>query len=684
MSYRLGVDVGGTFTDLVLYNTETNQLEFAKTPSTPDDLTMGIKKGVQELIERLKLHPREVSFFAHGTTVATNTLLERKGARMALVTTEGFRDVLEVGRQDRPHLYDWRKRRSEPLVPRHLRFEVRERVLYTGEILVPLTEEEIQNLIRQVREANVKSVAVCLIHSYANPTYEKAIGEALSKMLPYVTVTVSHEILPEFKEYERMSTTVINAYVAPVMKGYLQRLQSRVSELDIDANIHIMQSNGGMMGVDTTMGRTVHTILSGPAAGVIGSVALANQAGELNCISVDMGGTSLDVSLSYDGKIRLKKDGEVDRLPIKVPMVDIHTLGAGGGSIAWIDSGGALRVGPRSAGAYPGPACYGQGGGDATVTDANLVLGRLGAKSFLGGRMVLDYQNAWKVINNKLAEPLGLSVEEAADGIVRVVNAEMTRGIRVVSVAKGYDPREFCLVAFGGAGPVHAAELAAELDIPRVMVPTAPGVTSALGLLMADLRHDYVRTVLGRVDNRALAELNAQYDEMEAEATAQMHREDVESSFVTLHRSADVRYVGQGYELELPVELDALNVGIIDGVFDRFHNEHQRQYGYCTPDSPVEIVNLRLTALAKFPRPARDPAVLDGTTNPTKPLKGTRKVYFRNEPTVTSIYDRNQIRPGDIVTGPAIIEQLDSTTVVWPIQHARADAFRNLILERSH
>ena len=604
MRYRLGVDVGGTFTDLAFHNVDTDELEFAKTPSTPENQAAGVANGINQLIERLDVSPAEIEFFSHGTTVATNTLLERKGAKCALIVTRGFRDVLQIGRQDRPHLYDWRIQKPEPIVPRHLRFEVTERILYTGEVATPLDEGDLEDVIARLGAADLDAVAVCLLHSYANPAHERAVGEAIRAALPDLTVSLSCDVVPEFKEYERMSTTAINAYVAPVMVRYLRRLQASIADLGIPSDVHIMQSNGGTMTAGLAVEKPVHTILSGPAAGVIGSVAIASQAGEANSISVDMGGTSFDISLCYRGEVRRTQDSEIERLPVKVPMVDIHTLGAGGGSIAWIDPGGALRVGPQSAGAEPGPACYGRGGSEATVTDANLALGRLNSESFLGGRLGLDAELARDAIRQRIADPLGMTVEEAAEGIVRVVNAGMIKGIRVVSVAKGYDPREFCLVTFGGAGPVHASELAAELDIPRVLVPIAPGVTSALGLLMADLRDDLVRTILRPSDELEVSELNSRFAEMEAEAAATMEREGVAEDDVVLVRVADVRYLGQGFELEAPVGAGELDDDDLAQVYERFHEAHTQLYGYAQRDSRMEIVNLRLTSLARMPRPA--------------------------------------------------------------------------------
>ena len=682
MTYRLGVDVGGTFTDLVLYNVETDRLEFAKTPSTPNDEARGVTGGIQDLAGGLGISAEDINFVIHGTTVATNALLERKGARTALIVTAGFRDVLQIGRQDRPHLYDWRMRRPEPLVPRHLRFEVRERVLYTGEVLEPLHQEDVQAIIHQLRKAEVEVVAVCLLHSYVDPRHERVVGKALREALPDLTVSLSCDVVPEFKEYERMSTTAINGYVAPLMGRYLPGLRRSMTELGIDSDLHIMKSNGGTMGADAATERPVHTILSGPAAGVIGSVAIASQAGESNTISVDMGGTSFDVSLCHRGEVRRTQDSEIDRMPVRVQMVDIHTLGAGGGSIAWTDPGGALRVGPQSAGADPGPACYGRGGTEATVTDANLVLGRLNLEGFLGGRLTLDLDRARSAVQDRVARPLGLGLEEAAEGIVRVVNAGMIKGIRVVSVSKGYDPREFCLVTFGGAGPVHAAELAAELEIPRVLVPIAPGVTSALGLLMADLRNDLVRTVLRRSEEVAPAELNSRFAEMEFEALDQMRREGIEDDRVNIIRMADLRYLGQGYEFEVPVGGGEIGDEEVGQIFQRFHEAHRSLYGYAIPDNPVEIVNLRVTALATLPRPKLEAAPLKGTGNPDWALTGRRQVYFHNEAISTMIFDRGRLQPGDVLTGPAVVEQLDSTTVVWPRQTARVDAYNNLILER--
>lgn len=682
MSYRLGVDAGGTFTDLALYDVEADHLEFAKTPSTPSDPTLAVADGFRQLTAKLGLVPADVAFFIHGTTVAINALLERTGARTALITTSGFRDVLQIGRQDRPSLYDWRVRRPEPLVPRHLRFEVRERVLHTGQVLIPLDIRLMAPIIESIRKAKVDAIAVCLLHSYANPSHEQAIGTALAKALPDTTITLSSDVLPEFKEYDRMSTTAINSYISPGTAQYLRKLQGRVREVGLGTSVHIMQSNGGVTGAETTAKYPVRTILSGPAAGVIGGVALANKAGQANVITVDMGGTSFDISLAYKGTVRHTQESEIEGFPVKVPMVDIHTLGAGGGSLAWVDSGGALRIGPRSAGSNPGPACYGNGGVEPTVTDANLILGRLSTTAFLGGEINLDIELARTAIHDRIAVPLGLNLNEAAEGMIRVVNATMIKGIRVVSVAKGYDPREFCMVAFGGAGPAHASELARELDIPNILIPIAPGVTSALGLLMTDMRHDYVKTVLRLAEESAHKELEHQYVKMESEALLQMSREDVPQKQITLLRLADARYMGQGFELEVPVRGGSLESQHIASLIEQFHEAHHKRYGYGNHDNPVEIVNLRVVAIASLPRPQFRAA----TTNPgsaTSAKLGSRKVYFDGQPVSTDIYNRTLLHPGQMIKGPAIIEQLDTTTVVWPDQTALVDAYTNLMLSRN-
>ena len=684
MGYRVGVDVGGTFTDVVLFDERTNSLHLAKVPSTVRNQSIGVIEGIRKVADTQGLSVSEIDFLIHGTTVATNALLERKGIPCALITTRGCRDILQIARQDRPSLYDSFARRPAVLVPRRLRFEIIERMLYSGEVETRLDETSVVQAVESIRQAGVDAIAVCLLHAYANPAHERRVGELIREHYPAATVSLSHEILSEFKEYERMSTTLVNVYVMPIVKRYLDDLESSVGEMGIRSPLHIMQSNGGVMAAATASRRSVQTILSGPAAGVVGAQAIAGQVGADNFISIDMGGTSLDVSLCYGREMRLTTENEVADLPVKVPMIDIHTLGAGGGSIAWIDPGGALRVGPQSAGADPGPACYGRGGALPTVTDANLVLGRLSPDYFVGGEMQLDLDAAREAVRTVVAEPLGLTVEGAAAGMIAVINATMVKGMRYVSVERGYDPREFTVIAFGGAGPVHATALAAELDVPRVISPSLPGVTSALGLLVADFRHDYSQTYLCALPAVDLETLNGIYTELEREALAQMEREGVAASGVVFARNADVRYLGQGYELEVSVPGDGLDMESLRIVESRFLDAHRRHYGYVKGvDEVAQLVNLRLTATGLLPRPqfVRREISPQAGRNPARALKAQRPVYFAGEFRQTPIYSRPALVAGDVVEGPAVIEQVDSTTVLALRQRATLDGYGNLIID---
>ncbi|MBV9325480.1 MAG: hydantoinase/oxoprolinase family protein [Chloroflexi bacterium] len=680
MSLRLGVDVGGTFTDLVLFDTKTNALEFAKTPSTTDNQAIGVAAGIDKIARQMRMESSVVDFLAHGTTVATNALLERRGADTAVLVTEGFRDVLQIGRQDRPRLYDWFAQRPEPLVPRHRCFEIRERVLYTGEVHIPLDESQAAKSIQAAKASGARALAVCLLHAYANPRHERRLLELIRDLFPEADVSLSSEILPEFKEYERMSTTVANAYVLPGVRRYVEALERRVLDLGIGSGIHIMQSNGGLMTARAAGEHSVRTMLSGPAAGALGAVWLARQAGLDNVVTVDMGGTSFDICLAHDGQIGYTRESEIAGLPIKVPMLDLHTLGAGGGSIAWIDGGGALRAGPMSAGAEPGPACYARGGTQPTVTDANLVLGRLNPAFFLGGEIQLDAEAARRAIAEHVATPLGLSVEAAAEGILRVVNATMIRGMRSVSVEKGYDPRDFALVAFGGGGPVHASDLARDFGAPHILVPLAPGVTSALGLLLADLRYDFSATYLRPLEAVELGGLRQVYATLEHRAVKQMRQDGVADAQVVLSRGAAVRYVRQGFELEVAVPGGVLGEAALERIREAFHAAHAQQYGYAMRSETIVLVNAEVTAIAHLPKPdfTRVPsAEVEGrVATPT----GGRPVYARGVWLQAAIYDRTTLEPGMAVDGPAIVEQVDSTTVLLPGDRGRVDQFQNLMV----
>jgi N-methylhydantoinase A len=678
---KLGVDVGGTFTDLVVFDERTGALELTKVPSTPKSPDQGVLNGIRRIATQFGIDPGTIDFFIHGTTVATNALIERRGVKTALITTAGFRDVLHIGRQTRPKLYDFFERRPYPLVPRHLRFEVPERVLYTGEIQRPLDEAAVRAIARSIRRQEVGVVAVCLLHAYANPANERRIRDLLGAEVPGVKVSLSSDVLPEFKEYERMSTTVINGYVMPIVERYLRRIVESLRDVGVDTGLNIMQSNGGVMTAETAGRKSVHTVLSGPAAGVLGGLALSKTAGFENIITIDMGGTSFDVSLAHRGVPSFTTESDIGGHPIKIPMIDIKTLGAGGGSIARIDAGGALQVGPESAGADPGPVCYGRGGEEPTVTDANVVLGYLNPRYFAGGNIGLDADSAREAIRRKIAESAGLSVEDAAEGIVRVVNATMIRGIRLVSVEKGFDPRDFTLVCFGGAGPVHGVALARELGIPTMLVPVGPGVTCALGLLTADFRHDYSRTFLALIDRLDPGALNAAFREMENKATAQMLSEGLSREAIVFHRTADMRYQGQGYELPVPLDGKDYQRADLEAMAGALGRLHREGYGYDMPPATAEIVTLRLTAIGGRRKPEfrREAA---GTKESEPAKKGERRVYMDGRFRDIPVYDRSLLASGMRVAAPAIVEQFDSTTVLFEGYDLTVDNFRNLIIQR--
>jgi N-methylhydantoinase A len=679
VAYVLGVDVGGTFTDLALFDRSQGTLTLAKVPSTPEDQSLGVEEGIRQLMRQNGVQPAEIDFLIHGTTVATNAVLEGKGERAALLVTEGFADVLDIIRQDRPRLYDWRVMRPTPLIPRSLRWEVPERILYTGEILRSLDEDRVRQIIAEIRERGINSIAVCFLHAYANPAHERRTAELIAELHPSARISLSGEILPEIKEYERMSTTVMNAVVTPIVYRYLQRLSERTQQIGLLSELHVMQSNGGIMTARTAAQKSAQSILSGLAGGVLGGVWVARQANYSNAITIDMGGTSFDISLAYQGKILFSRETEIGGHALSFPMIDVHTLGAGGGSIAWIDSGGALQVGPQSAGANPGPACYGKGGLEPTVTDANVVLGRLNPAYLLGGAMAIQPELAREAIAQRIAEPLGLTVEQAAYGIIRVINANMLKGIRVVSVERGYDPREFTMVAFGGGGPLHAADLADELGVAQVLVPIAPGVTSAMGLLVADFRHDYTRTYLQATDSLSLAEWNELFAGLEAEATAQLLDEHVTPEDIVLERSVEMRYRGQGYSLEVPVPDGSLDAKALARVNEAFHHVHQARYGYSRRDQVTEFVNLHLIGIGRLrkPQPAESTA---GSRDPVAAQVGTRRVYFDGDWLETPVFYRQKLRHGHYLNGSAVIEQLDSTALVPPGWTAFVDAQGNLVL----
>ena len=652
---RLGVDVGGTFTDLVALS--EGRLVTAKVPSTPQDQSAGVMNS----IETSEIEPDVVDALAHGMTVATNALLERRGARTALVTTEGFRDIIEIARQSRPSLYDLSEDRPPPLVPRELRFTVKERMGPEAEI-TGLDEESLNEIVSSIKESEVEAVAVCLLFAFMHPEHEERVGEALRKELPEVHVSLSSEVLPEFREYERFSTTAADAYLAPRLAAYLKNLAGKAEEVGVPSPL-IMQSSGGVVGIDDAIGDAAGCLLSGPAGGVVGAAYVGDLGGYQNLLTFDMGGTSTDVATIIDGEAQTTTETMVAGLPIKLPMVDIHTVSAGGGSIAWADAGGALRVGPHSAGAEPGPAAYDQGGEEPTVTDANLFLGYLADEATLGGEVMLQRELSEKSLAS-LGEKLGLDPQEAALGIVRVANAEMVRALRVISVERGLDPRAFALLAFGGAGGMHACSLAEELGMDTVLVPRAGGVLSALGLAISDLRHDYVNPYLVSFENVAEGEFEKKFENMESSAA-----EDLEDP--EYDRRADLRYRGQSFELT--VEADSL-----EKLEEGFHAAHEQRYGYRMDDESVELVNLRLIATVPVEKPELDEPTPEGE----EAESGTRQANFDGEWQEVPVLDRERMGKGSEVSGPAIVEFKESTCVVRPGWRGAVDSVGTLVLEK--
>ncbi|HEY7677638.1 MAG TPA: hydantoinase/oxoprolinase family protein [Candidatus Methylomirabilis sp.] len=677
---RVGIDIGGTFTDF--YVVDGERVETFKRSSTPDDPARAALEGLRALEARFGLPFHQLEAVAHGTTVATNAMIQRRGARMALVATRGFRDVLELGRLTRPPdaLYNIQYEKPPELVPRHMIFEVDERVDAQGRAVRPLRDEEVARLADRLKAAGAESVSVALLFSFQNPSHERRIREGFGRLLPGVPVYLSSEILPEIREFDRTSTTVISGYLGPLVVGYMERMLAEIR----GPRFYLMQSNGGLTTLEMLRRRPASLIASGPAAGVVAAAALGEAAGEANIISVDMGGTSCDVSLIRARRPVVTTETHIGKYPLKVPAIDIQSVGAGGGSVAWLDGAKALRVGPHSAGAVPGPACYGRGGEQPTVTDANLAIGLLNPDNFAGGGIRLERARAEHAIQARVAGTLGMSAVEAADGIRRIVNAGMAGAMRVVTVEKGYDPRDCVLMAFGGAGPVHALDLAAELEIPRVIVPRYPGVTCALGLTLADVSHDYVQTLLVDVERLEAEVLNRRFGELEEQGHRDLGADGVPGDRQTMARSADLRYIGQGYHLNAPVAGGALDGRGVEAIREAFHAAHEATYGFRNPGEPVEIVNIRVTATGRLDKPAF-PAHPVGGPDPFEARTGTRDVYSREHGgwAPFAVYDRAGLRPGNVVGAPAIVEQPDSTTVIPPAHRARVDAHLNLIIEKT-
>jgi len=675
----LGVDTGGTFTDVVLFDPPTQRLFSHKVSSTPNDPALAVFKAVEQLLQRAVGEPSHVEHLVHGTTVATNAALQGRWAKTALVTTQGFRDVLEIGRQDRPELFNFFTQRPAPLVPRDLRFEVPERLDYRGRILRPLDLGAAAKLAERLRQLEVESVAVVLLFSYVNPVHELKLKALLERALD-VPVVLSYHTLPEFREYERTSTTALNAALVPVVSDYLKVLDGGAQTLGIKRPWRIMQSNAGTTNASGARSLPITLLLSGPAGGVEGARFVGQQTGYPNLITLDMGGTSCDVSLVRGGIPTLTSEGRVAGHPVRAAMVDIHTLGAGGGSVAWVDAGGGLRLGPKSAGAQPGPACYGRGGRQATLSDAQLVLGRLNPQAPLGDLTGLDAEAARACILERVAEPLDVSLEDAAWGIVAVANAQMERAIRLISVERGHDPRQCALLAFGGAGPLHAPELAERLRMPTVIVPHAAGVLSAFGLLGADVKHAFVKTDLQRQGAFDWERINRTYDGFRAEAGRRLRQDGVEPQRTTFRPSMDLRYRGQSFELELFVPERALAAEDFADIAARFHREHLRAYGHADPQEPLELVSVRLQALGALSKPnflPQPPA--KGVPSPA----GRRRVYFEAVGWCDCpYYARENVSYPAQLEGPAVVEGADATVVLPPAWRLRVERYGHALLQK--
>ncbi len=681
--WRVGVDSGGTFTDVCLFDETSGRIEVWKVASTPDDPSRGISAGVADGMAARAggATPADIGYFGHGTTVATNALIQHRGARVGLITTGGFADLLEIGRQKRPSLYDIFAEKPPVLVPRHLRFGVAERLLHTGAVDLPLDRDAVRAAAEAMRDEGVEAVAICFLYAFVNPAHEIAAREIVESVLPGAFICTSHQIAPEFREFERLSTAVVNAYLGPIMHRYISRLVPRLAELGMRTAPHLTQSNGGIVGFAAAAETPVRAVLSGPSTGVVAAEAIGTAAGFPDLITFDMGGTSSDVALMTGGRIQQASEQMVHGYPIKAPMLDIHTVGAGGGSIARIDSGGLLKVGPQSAGADPGPVCYGLGAEEPTVTDANIVLGVLNPTHLLDGRMKVRRDLAEAAIG-RMAARLGLDTMQTAQGIVSVVTANMARAIRVISVQRGYDPRDYALMAFGGAGPLHAVRLAEALDITRIVIPRSPGILCAMGLLLTDLRADFAVTRLLPLEPGSIPGMQAAVDLVDAQADAWFEAEDIAPDARRRQRIVDMRYEGQNYELPIPLPDGPVTAAVLDALAQGFAAEHQRLYGFVAEGERVNCVTFRVGALGLVGK-ARMPARSPGPADAAAAITGRREVWYPETGGFipTPIYARDRLAPGMEFAGPAIVEQMDTTTLAPPGVRIRVDAWDNLIME---
>ncbi|WP_429810491.1 hydantoinase/oxoprolinase family protein [Ensifer sp. B1-9] len=680
-AYRVTVDTGGTFSDFVYMDEETGETSISKVPSTPDDPSRAILSGIELLLGK-GVKPSGISYFCHGTTVGTNALLEGKGARTGLLVTEGFRGIYEVGEQARPHgpaIFDVMYERPAPIVHPSTTGEVRERVIADGSVLEALDEDQLRRTLRELRREGIESIAVCLLFSFLEPRHEHRVREIIREEIPSCEVSLSSDIVPQIREYHRLSTTVVNAYLQPILARYIDRLADKLSSIGVKTpQKFIMQSNGGMATFATTARKGVTTVLSGPAGGVTASVAMARATGWKDIVTFDMGGTSCDVALIKGGAPVISNRGKVEGRDIAMPMMDINTVSAGGGTLAEVDRFGVLQVGPESAGAVPGPACYRRGGTKPTITDCNLLLGYLSEDNFLGGQMRLDTAMARHAVDTAVAAPLGMEYREAAEGIIKIIDVKMEEAIKAISTMRGHDLRDFMLLPFGGAGPLHACRIARDLGMAGVVVPLHAGVFSAMGLIMSDVAHDYVRSRLARLDAVLPEAVESVFVEMEAEALAELAEEGFGAGQIRLMRALDLRYAGQGYELTITVE-DVASPEALEAVRRKFDDEHELMFGHNAAGESVEIISYRIKAVGLVPPVnAKCYEPMGGTVEDA--LLGHRLVRMDGEDIRCAVYQREKLDVGVRFDGPAVIEQFDCTTVVMPCQSVHVDQFKNLVV----
>ncbi len=681
MTYRIGIDVGGTFTDFLLTSGDGSS-EIYKVLSTPEDPSIGLMNGLSEMAKAkntsLRDFIKDVTTIVHGTTVTTNAVLTRRGAKTGLLTTKGLRDALEMRRGIREEQYNNRYTNVEPLVPRYLRFPVEERIDYKGDVVTGLSKSDVLDAARLFKKEGVDAIAICFMNSFANDQHESQSEKIIREQFPDSYLTVSSEFLPSIRFYDRISTTVLNSYVGPILKGYLTSLIEKMMDAGFEGILLIMQSNGGVVSPQIAMEKAAATLLSGPAAGPVAGIEYTSIQGYDDCLTIDMGGTSFDAALIKDKTPLVTTEGEINRLRLALPMLGIVTIGAGGGSIGWVDEGGLLRMGPQSAGSKPGPACYNLGGELPTCTDADLLLGYLDKDFFAGGKIPLNFDRAEKAIKEKIADPLGIGVVEAASGMYRVINVNMASGVREVSVKRGHDPREFPLVVAGGAGPVHACMIALELEIPVMIIPKESSIFCAAGMLMSDLKHNFVRTYSTFLDGIDAKKFKALFREMEKEATALLKSENIPENSIQHVYSLDMRYVKQYHEVNVEVTKEELEKGDIESMANRFHPEHNRLYGYSleAEKTPIELINLRLSSIGKTIKPKFRKEEYD-QENPAKALKKKRKVFLPQRKTFgeVPVYDGHKLRFGNKIEGPAIIEQVNTTTFVTPEFNVLCDKF---------